>query len=302
MKRRDFIKALGGGVAAWPLSARAQRTAMPVIGYLAAGSPNSEARLHEAFVKGLGEADYADGKNTRIEYRWAENQYDRLPSMAADLVRQEVAVLAATTTPAARAAKAATSAIPIVFTTIADPVQIGFVASLNRPGGNVTGATMLSVEVSPKLMELLHGAVPFAGTMALLILAFGTLYQWLAFFAGKSGFGMTLTAIVFAVVIPHWAGFYFELPWIASFSPSYHFGRWLFDTQFAPNNLMTSGGRSPALISSPYKPAMVASLLPMVASYAGVLLVIWYSLRLSMRKLERMIDNKLVRMGAIAKN
>ena len=142
---------------------------MPVIGYLAAGSPNSEARLHEAFVKGLGEADYADGKNTRIEYRWAENQYDRLPSMAADLVRQEVAVLAATTTPAARAAKAATSAIPIVFTTIADPVQIGFVASLNRPGGNVTGATMLSVEVSPKLMELLHGAVPFAGTMALLI-------------------------------------------------------------------------------------------------------------------------------------
>jgi len=169
MKRRDFIKALGGGVAAWPLSARAQRTAMPVIGYLAAGSPNSEARLHEAFVKGLGEADYADGKNTRIEYRWAENQYDRLPSMAADLVRQEVAVLAATTTPAARAAKAATSAIPIVFTTIADPVQIGFVASLNRPGGNVTGATMLSVEVSPKLMELLHGAVPFAGTMALLI-------------------------------------------------------------------------------------------------------------------------------------
>ena len=148
MRRRDFIKALGGGVAAWPLSARAQRTAMPVIGYLAAGSPNSEARLHEAFVKGLGEADYADGKNTRIEYRWAENQYDRLPSMAADLVRQEVAVLAATTTPAARAAKAATSAIPIVFTTIADPVQIGFVASLNRPGGNVTGATMLSVEVS----------------------------------------------------------------------------------------------------------------------------------------------------------
>ena len=169
MRRRDFIKALGGGVAAWPLSARAQRTAMPVIGYLAAGSPNSEARLHEAFVKGLGEADYADGKNTSIEYRWAENQYDRLPSMAADLVRQEVAVLAATTTPAARAAKAATSAIPIVFTTIADPVQIGFVASLNRPGGNVTGATMLSVEVSPKLMELLHGAVPFAGTMALLI-------------------------------------------------------------------------------------------------------------------------------------
>src|SRR5215475_1317610 len=115
MRRRESIKALGAGagVAIWPLSARAQRTSMPVIGYLAAGSPNSEARLHEAFVKGLGEAGYADGKSARIEYRWAENQYDRLPSMAADLVRQEVAVLAATTTPAARAAKAATSTIPI---------------------------------------------------------------------------------------------------------------------------------------------------------------------------------------------
>jgi putative ABC transport system substrate-binding protein len=169
MRRRDFIKVLGGGVAAWPLSARAQRTAMPVIGYLAAGAPNSEARLHDAFVKGLGESGYEIGKNARIEYRWAENQYDRLPSMAADLVRQEVAVLAATTTPAARAAKAATGTIPIVFTTIADPVQIGFVTSLNRPGGNVTGATMLSVEVGPKLVELLHAAVPSVGTMVLLI-------------------------------------------------------------------------------------------------------------------------------------
>jgi putative tryptophan/tyrosine transport system substrate-binding protein len=169
MRRRDFIKVLGGGVAAWSLSARAQRAAMPVIGYLAAGSPNSEARLHDAFLKGLGEAGYIDGKNTKIEYRWAENQYDRLPSMAADLVSQDVAVLAATTTPAARAAKAATGTIPIVFTSIADPVQIGFVASLNRPGGNVTGATMLGVEVGPKLMELLHGAVPSVGTMALLV-------------------------------------------------------------------------------------------------------------------------------------
>jgi putative ABC transport system substrate-binding protein len=169
MRRRDFIKALGGGVAAWPLSARAQRTSMPVIGYLAAGSPNSEARLHEAFLKGLGEAGYTDGKNVRIEYRWAENHYDRLPSMATDLVRQDVAVLAATTTPAARAAKAATGTIPIVFTMIADPVQIGLVASLNRPGGNVTGATMLGVEVGPKLLELLHGAVPSASTIVLLV-------------------------------------------------------------------------------------------------------------------------------------
>jgi len=169
MRRRDFITALGGGVAAWPLAARAQRTAIPVIGYLAAGNPNSEKRLVDAFLKGLGEAGYEDGKNARIEYRWAENQYDRLPSMAADLVGREIAVIAATTTPAVRTAKAAAGAIPIVFTTIADPVQIGFVASLNRPGGNVTGATMLSVEVGPKLMELLHGAVPSASTMALLL-------------------------------------------------------------------------------------------------------------------------------------
>ncbi len=169
MRRRDFIKIIGGGTAAWPCAAWAQPMAMPVIGYLAAGNPNSEARLVEAFVKGLGTAGYENGKNTKIEYRWAENQYDRLPSMAADLVRREVAVIAATTTPAARAAKAATGMIPIVFTMIADPVQIGVVASLNCPGGNVTGATLLSVELGPKLVELLHGAVPSVRTMALLI-------------------------------------------------------------------------------------------------------------------------------------
>ncbi len=168
MRRRDFIKVMGVGAAAWPLAARAQPS-RPVVGYLAAGAPQSEARLHEAFVKGLGEAGYEDGKNIQIEYRWAENQYDRLPSMAAELVSQKVTVITATTTPAAHAAKAATGTIPIVFTTIADPVQIGFVASLNRPGGNVTGATMLSVEVGPKLMELLHAAVPSASTMALLV-------------------------------------------------------------------------------------------------------------------------------------
>jgi ABC-type uncharacterized transport system substrate-binding protein len=169
MRRRDFIKTLGAGAALWPLGARAQRLVTPVIGYLAAGNPKSEARLVDAFVKGLGEAGYQDGKTAKIEYRWAENQYDRLPSMAADLVGREVAVIAATTTPAVRAAKAATGTIPIVFTTIADPVQIGWVASLNRPGGNVTGATLLSVKVGPKLMELLHGAVPSARTMVLLV-------------------------------------------------------------------------------------------------------------------------------------
>lgn len=168
MRRRDFIKVVGGGAALWPVAGLTQPS-LPLIGYLAAGAPNSEARLHEAFIKGLREAGYENGKNVQIEYRWAENQYDRLASMAADLVRRKVNVITATTTPAAHAAKVATGTIPIVFTTIADPVQIGFVASLNRPGGNVTGATMLSVEVGPKLVELLHGAVPSASTVALLV-------------------------------------------------------------------------------------------------------------------------------------
>ena len=149
--------------------ARGQQTPMPVIGFLAAGSPKADERLVAAFVSGLGETGHEDGKNARIEYRWAENQYDRLPSLAADLVRQKVAVIAAVTTPAATAAKAATATIPIVFTTIADPVQIGFVASLNRPGGNMTGVTLLSVEVAPKLLELLHEAVPSTTIIGLLV-------------------------------------------------------------------------------------------------------------------------------------
>ena len=153
----------------WPLSARAQQPTMPVVGYLSAGTSSGDAPPVAAFVKGLGETGYQDGKTVQIEYRWAENQYDRLSSIAADLVRQKVAVIAAVSTPAARAAKAATATIPVVFTTIADPVQIGLVASLNRPGGNVTGVTILSVEVGPKLLELLHGAVPSATTIALLV-------------------------------------------------------------------------------------------------------------------------------------
>jgi putative ABC transport system substrate-binding protein len=142
---------------------------MPVVGFLAAGTPSGYVQALAAFLKGLSETGFVDGRNVQIEYRWAEDQYDRLPAMAADLVRKKVAIIAAPTTPAARAAKAATATIPIVFTTIADPVQVGFVDSLNRPGGNVTGVTLLSVEVGPKLLELLHGALPSATTMALLV-------------------------------------------------------------------------------------------------------------------------------------
>jgi ABC-type uncharacterized transport system substrate-binding protein len=168
MKRREFITLLGGAAAVLPVAAQAQ-TAMPVIGYLAAGSSKGDERIATALLKGLAETGYEDGKNVRIEYRWADNQYERLPSMAADLVRQKVVVIAATTTPAAKAAKEATTTIPIVFTSISDPVQIGFVASLNRPGGNVTGVTLLSVEVGPKLLELLRGAAPSATVMGLLV-------------------------------------------------------------------------------------------------------------------------------------
>ena len=166
--RRDFIVLAGGAAAVWPLAAQAQ-AAMPVIGYLAAGSSKGDEQIAAALLKGLAETGYEDGKNIRIEYRWADNQYERLPSMATDLVRQKVAVIAATTTPAAKAAKQATTTIPIVFTTISDPVQIGFVASLSRPGGNVTGVTLLSVEVGPKLLELLRGAAPSATVMGLLV-------------------------------------------------------------------------------------------------------------------------------------
>jgi putative ABC transport system substrate-binding protein len=168
MRRRDFITVVGGGAAVWSFAARAQ-SAIPVIGFLAAGSPKGDERLNAAFLKALAETGYEDGKNVKIEYMWADNQYERLPSMAANLVRQKVAVIAATTTPAAKAAKEATKTIPIVFTTIADPVQIGLVASLNRPGGNVTGVTLLSVEVGPKLLELLHAAVPSATIIGLLV-------------------------------------------------------------------------------------------------------------------------------------
>jgi ABC-type uncharacterized transport system substrate-binding protein len=168
MRRRDFIT-LVGGVAAWPLAASAQQAAIPVVGFMHASSAQTFTRQLAAFLKGLAESGYVDGRNVAVEYRWAEGQNDRLPAMAADLVRRQVAVIAATTTPAALAAKAATTTIPIIFELGSDPVELGLVASLSRPGGNVTGVTQSNIEVAPKRLELLHELLPTVRVMALLV-------------------------------------------------------------------------------------------------------------------------------------
>jgi putative ABC transport system substrate-binding protein len=167
--RRKFLATLLGGAASWPLGAQAQQPAMPVVGFLHHASPDVAAALRAAFRQGLKEAGFVDGQNVAIEYRWSEDHRDQLPALAADLVRRQVAVIVAPTTPAVLVAKAATKTIPIVFCTAGDPVDLGLVASLSRPDSNLTGATTLTLEVGPKWLQLLHEMVSHATSIALLI-------------------------------------------------------------------------------------------------------------------------------------
>jgi putative tryptophan/tyrosine transport system substrate-binding protein len=169
IERRKFLATLGAATAAWPLAAGAQQSAMPVIGYLGAGSPAPAASTLAIFRQALAEAGYVEGRNVAIEYRFAEGKYDRLPALAAELVRRQVAAIVAVPTPAALAAKAATTTIPIVFAAAEDPVKIGLVANLARPGGNVTGASILFAELGPKQLGLLRELVLTAARIGLLI-------------------------------------------------------------------------------------------------------------------------------------
>jgi putative tryptophan/tyrosine transport system substrate-binding protein len=169
IQRREFIVTLGGALVTLPCAAGAQQSAVPVIGFLNSGTRGGFAHFLAAFHQSLNEAGFVEGRNVAIEYRWAEGRYDRLPALATDLVRRQVTVIAATTTPAALAAKTATSAIPIVFTAAADPVKVGLVVGLSRPGGNATGVTNYLTDLGAKRLELLHQLVPNATTIGMLV-------------------------------------------------------------------------------------------------------------------------------------
>ena len=170
MRRRTFIAGLASTTAVWPLAARAQQPAMPVVAFLKSTTPDDSAHLVRAFRQGLSEAGFAEGRNVTIEYRWAENQLDRLPELVAELVRRRVAVIATPAdTPATFVAKAATATIPIVFEIGGDPVRAGLVASFNQPGGNVTGSTSMNLELNAKLIGLLHELLPQAARFAVLV-------------------------------------------------------------------------------------------------------------------------------------
>jgi putative tryptophan/tyrosine transport system substrate-binding protein len=169
IRRRKFLATLGGAAAAWPLAVRGQQAAVPVVGLLSAEWPNLLSNRLRAFHDGLRETGYVEGRNLAIEYRWAEGRNDRLPALAAELVRRQVTVIVSTSTPAVLAARTATTTIPIVFFVAADPVQLGLVTSLSRPGGNLTGVVTLNVEVAAKRLELLHELVPTATIVALLV-------------------------------------------------------------------------------------------------------------------------------------